>query len=101
MDQTVNYGENHLRLEMWSQINCPISSLKTAFHHLQILKECLVHPGYSVQLYKTVFDVQNFPIISQAINIDKDLPVTFKSMALLFPFLSGLLETVTQSSWNF
>ena len=44
MNQTLNYGENHFRLEIWSQISYLISSLKTAFHRLQKLKENIVHP---------------------------------------------------------
>ena len=42
MNQTLNYGENHFRLEIWSQISCLISSLKTAFHRMQKLKESIV-----------------------------------------------------------
>ena len=44
MNQTLNYGENHFRLEIWSQISCLISSLKTAFHRMRKLKESIVHP---------------------------------------------------------
>ena len=44
MNQTLNYGENHFRLEIWSQISSLISSLKTAFHRMQKLKESIVHP---------------------------------------------------------
>ena len=44
MNQTLNYGENHFRLEIWSQISCLISSLKTAFRRMRKLKESIVHP---------------------------------------------------------
>ena len=43
-EPNIDYGENHFRLEIWSQISCLISSLKTAFHRLQKLKESIVHP---------------------------------------------------------
>ena len=35
---------NHFRLEIWSQVSCLISSLKTAFHRMRKLKESIVHP---------------------------------------------------------
>ena len=44
MNQILHYGENHFRLEIWSQISCLISSLKTAFHRMRKLKESIVHP---------------------------------------------------------
>ena len=43
MNQTLNYGGNHFRLEIWSKISCLISSLKTAFHRMRKLKESIVH----------------------------------------------------------
>ena len=46
MNQTLNYGENHFRLEIWSQISCLISSLKTAFHRMRKLKESIIHPPF-------------------------------------------------------
>ena len=44
MNQTLNYVENHFRLEIWNQISCLILSLKTAFHRMRKLKESIVHP---------------------------------------------------------
>ena len=44
MNQILNYGENHFRLEIWSQISCLILCLKTAFHRMRKLKESIVHP---------------------------------------------------------
>ena len=46
MNQTLNYGENHFWLEIWSQISCLISSLNTAFHRLRELKESIGHPPF-------------------------------------------------------
>ena len=46
MNQRLNYGENLFRLEIWSQISCLISSLKTAFHRMRKLKESIVHPPF-------------------------------------------------------
>ena len=51
------------------------------------------------QDYKTVFDVRNIPVISQAINIDKDLCIKLQIDQWYFssPFLSGSLKGVKQS----
>ena len=46
MNQTLNYGEDHFRLEIWSQISCLILSLKTAFQRMRKLKESIVHPPF-------------------------------------------------------
>ena len=96
MNQILNYGENHFRLEIWSQISCLISSLKTAFHRMWKLKEIIVHPPfksvkpniqYILQDYKTVFEVRKSPVISQAINNDKDLRVKLQINGIPVPLL--------------
>ena len=46
MNQILNYGENHFRLKIWSQISCLISSLKIEFHRMPKLKESIVHPPF-------------------------------------------------------
>ena len=43
-EPNIDHGENHIRLEIWSQISCLISSLKTAFLRMRKLKESIVHP---------------------------------------------------------
>ena len=104
-ERTLNYGENPLRLEIWSQISCLISSLKTTFHRMRKLKESIVHPPFKsvkpkisngLQDYKSVFYVRKFPVISQAINIDKDMRVKLQINGIPVPLLSCLLKGVTQ-----
>ena len=47
----------------------------------------------SVTFYKTVFEVRKFPVISQAINIDKDLRVKLQINGIPVP-LRNLLKCV-------
>ena len=46
----------------------------------------------SVTFYKTVFEVRKFPVISQAINIDKELRVKLQINGIPVPLLKQFVE---------
>ena len=92
MNQILNYGENHFRLKIWSQISCLISSLKTFISSNAEIEGKHCPPAFQrfsniLQDYKTVFEVRKFPFISQATNIDKDLRVKLQINGILVPLL--------------
>ena len=68
MNQTLNYGENHFRLKIWSQISCLISPFISAMN----LKN--IHSEF----------INNLEGYSMSANHRNNLPVLYKYGAMLF-----------------
>ena len=103
MNQTLNYGENYFRLEIWNQISCLISSMKTAFHRMRKLKESIVHPPFQSvkpkdwvtfnKITRLCLKSENFQLFLKQPTSTKICVQSFKSMVRIpVPLLKWFVE---------